>query len=79
LSRTFQSFGRIVNSPPIGLPGKDPSGDPAERNRELPVAIGGQNRTRYLTPVLFAPHKNTANANPPAIAPLLGFNRTDRA
>src|SRR5437899_109360 len=34
---------------------------PAQRKRELPVQIGGQNPTIYFVPVLLPPHKKTAN------------------
>jgi hypothetical protein len=37
------------------------------------MAIGGQNLTKYLTVVLLAPQRNTANTNPAAIAPLFAF------
>src|ERR1700677_1539951 len=55
---------------------KASSTKPAAAKRVLPMVMGGQNRTKYLTPVLLAPHKNTLNNRPAAMAPLLGFVST---
>jgi len=37
------------------------SSNPAHKKREPPVQIGGHLCTMNLVPVLFPPHKNTAN------------------
>src|SRR5580700_6470610 len=41
---------------------------PAARNRELPVARGGQTWTMYRTPVLLAPQRMTAARRPAVMA-----------
>jgi hypothetical protein len=52
------------------------STNPAAKKRLLPMAMGGQYLTKYLTAALLAPHRKTANTNPAAMAPLFVFCST---